>query len=100
MKSMKPMIIKRIFLIVLSVILFLFLSVVITAATSLAGGDIDVISIMLTVFFIIIEVLCVGLLVFFGVIFFQQRELVWKKMDIFKEMPKDLDDDKDKVINK
>jgi len=82
---MKPKMIKNIFLIVLSALLALLLAVGITAATSLAGGNVDVIRIMLIIFLILIEVLAVALLVFFGVLFFKRRELIWKEMGVFKE---------------
>ncbi|MDD2258958.1 MAG: hypothetical protein WC278_04640 [Bacilli bacterium] len=97
---MKPKLIKNIFLIVLLSLLVLLLAVGITAATSLAGGNVQVISVLLTVFLILIEVLAIGLLVFFVVLFFKRRELIWEEMEVFQEVDENVEVKRDEEFIK
>ena len=97
---MKPKLIKNIFLIVLFSLLVLLLAVGITAATSLAGGNVQVISVLLTVFLILIEVLAIGLLVFFVVLFFKRRELIWEEMEVFQEVDENVEVKRDEEFIK
>lgn len=97
---MKPKVIKQIFLSVLAALLVLLLAVAITAATSLAGGNVDVINTMLIIFLILIEVLSVGLLVFFAVLFFKRRDLIWKEMDVFQEIDEEAEIKRDEEFIK
>lgn len=75
---MKSKMNERIFIIGVIVEAVLFLAVVITAATSLGGGNLSTIITFLTIFLVLIEVVAIGLLVFYLVLFFQDRSIEQK----------------------
>ena len=77
---MKSKMVERIFIIGVIVEAVLFLAVVITAATSLGGGNLATIITFLTIFLILIEVVAIGLLVYYLVLFFQEKSLENKEI--------------------
>lgn len=77
---MKSKMVERIFTIGVIVEAVLFLAVVITAATSLGGGNLSTIITFLTIFLILIEVVAIGLLVYYLVLFFQDKSVENKEI--------------------
>ena len=72
---MKSKMVERVFIIGVIVEAVLFLCVVITAATSLGGGNLSTIITFLTIFLVLIEVVAIGLLVYYLVLFFQDKSV-------------------------
>lgn len=77
---MKSKLTERIFTIGVIVEAVLFLCVVITAATSLGGGSLSTIIVFLTIFLVLIEVVAIGLLVYYLVLFFQDKSIEHKEV--------------------
>ena len=77
---MKLKMVERIFTIGVIVEAVLFLAVVITAATSLGAGNLATIITFLTIFLILIEVVGIGLLVYYLVLFFQEKSVESKEI--------------------
>ena len=77
---MKSKMVERIFIICVIVEAVLFLCVVITAATSLGGGNLSTIITFLIIFLVLIEVVAIGLLVYYLVLFFQDKSVEQKEV--------------------
>ena len=77
---MKSKMVERIFIIGVIVEAVLFLCVVITAATSLGGGNLSTIISFLIIFLVLIEVVAIGLLVYYLVLFFQDKSVEQKEV--------------------